>query len=484
MTSAKWPDLPEQVTVASVMTCNVETAIPQTPLAEVLECMASRRISCVIVEEKRRPVGVFSERDAVRMFSGGDKEVQGTVGEVMISPVTCVEPDTPLSKVAETMTTEKCRRLPVVDGKGLVIGLVTQTDVQAGLREQLAKYTENLEHILERRTEELRSMSDIADKIARFSRELMTLDMKEVLDIGAQQIPRMLGARSACFVLPDTNGGHVVAKECGPTIACERLVERIANAEESVAIESCAEADGHLVSLSFDLPKLNCVTGTPEEGKTEKGGVCLHVADRSVQSKEFMYAASMIRDILGANIANAMLFSATRKVSRLDSLTGLKRRYVFDEALDDACCLFARYERPSCVALIDIDRFKDINDRWGHDFGDRALAGVADIIRHSLRTIDIVARYGGDEFAVILPQTRTEQAAVALERLRVAISRWNVGMEGPEITVSIGYVSLRAGDSPADVLKRSDIALYQAKKQGRNQVCCSTEQSATLSLTN
>ncbi len=107
--------------------------------------------------------------------------------------------------------------------------------------------------------------------------------------------------------------------------------------------------------------------------------------------------------------------------SRVDALTGLANRRAFDERLDEEVARAIRYGHPLSLLMVDIDNFKLVNDRFGHTAGDEALKALAAIIDRSIRTIDIVARFGGEEFVVILPETPIEGAAVVAERVRIGM---------------------------------------------------------------
>jgi diguanylate cyclase (GGDEF)-like protein len=134
---------------------------------------------------------------------------------------------------------------------------------------------------------------------------------------------------------------------------------------------------------------------------------------------------------------------------------------------------FRRHERPLSLLMIDIDHFKSINDRFGHDVGDRLIVQINNACRDQKRKSDIVARLGGEEFALLLPETPLEAAQIAAERLRDAISRNVLALPDSDIavTASVGISSALEGGSLKTLLKHADLALYQAKRDGRNRVC-------------
>lgn len=158
-----------------------------------------------------------------------------------------------------------------------------------------------------------------------------------------------------------------------------------------------------------------------------------------------------------------------------DPLTGLGNRKRFDQAIADAIEHAKRNSTPFCVLADDVDHFKRINDRFGHSVGDQALRHVAISLNESVREDDIVCRYGGEEFAVILPGATLDEAGMVAERIRQAIAqrrlvRRSTGERIDTLTISIGVAMFRAGDTALSLYDRADTCLYAAKRDGRNRV--------------
>ena len=158
-----------------------------------------------------------------------------------------------------------------------------------------------------------------------------------------------------------------------------------------------------------------------------------------------------------------------------DPLTGLNNRRALHDKLKHEFERYARYKQPLAVAMIDLDGFKPINDRYGHLIGDRVLRAVSGALQHSVRSLDVAARYGGDEFAVVLPQTDAPGALRVGERIVKNISALRVptGSGDAEVSASLGLAFYPEGglDTPEDLLRAADQALYRAKKQGKNRLC-------------
>ena len=167
-----------------------------------------------------------------------------------------------------------------------------------------------------------------------------------------------------------------------------------------------------------------------------------------------------------------MLLSLYRQATR-DSLTGLFNRRALVERLMDEYHRTNRYNRSLAVVLFDLDRFKRVNDSYGHLTGDAVLKGFARLLTGMLRTTDVVGRYGGEEFLLVLPETGAGAARDLAERIRVACE--NTPVYGPHgemvnVTVSGGVAELTPDEGVPELINRVDECLYDAKSRGRNQV--------------
>lgn len=165
------------------------------------------------------------------------------------------------------------------------------------------------------------------------------------------------------------------------------------------------------------------------------------------------------------------------KIASTDPLTGILNRRTFLPRAEAEYARAQRYGRPMTFAMIDIDRFKRINDKYGHSVGDQALCHVVNVISDGLRLTDVLCRWGGEEFALILTETDEKSALITMQRLRRSVQdKPLLRAEKPDepipMTVSIGFGSVAAGDGALDTLiNRVDQALYTAKRTGRNKVC-------------
>jgi len=165
-------------------------------------------------------------------------------------------------------------------------------------------------------------------------------------------------------------------------------------------------------------------------------------------------------------------FCALAAQANYDSLTGLyNRRSWFDQAVQELAKA-ERYNHPMSVLMMDIDHFKKVNDLYGHNCGDEVLQRAAQIFKKTLREIDIIGRYGGEEFVVILPNTNEENALLVAERIREKIANEPISFNdlNVDLTISLGVALFGRDDTLDKLVDRADTFLYQAKNEGRDQV--------------
>jgi diguanylate cyclase (GGDEF)-like protein len=169
---------------------------------------------------------------------------------------------------------------------------------------------------------------------------------------------------------------------------------------------------------------------------------------------------------------NALLYRTATQSALRDPLTGAGNRIAMDQALQREIELSRRHLQPLSVLMLDIDHFKQVNDTHGHSTGDVVLKAVAALIKNQLRNVDMVFRYGGEEFLILLSNTCREAAAMVGERLRFAAQSEEYLADGHTIvlTVSLGCSTLLPGESAESLLRRADSALYVAKREGRNRL--------------
>ncbi|MCK3841871.1 MULTISPECIES: diguanylate cyclase [Pseudomonas] len=158
-----------------------------------------------------------------------------------------------------------------------------------------------------------------------------------------------------------------------------------------------------------------------------------------------------------------------RSLAERDALTRIANRYRLEKCLLEECDRAERFRVPLALVAMDIDDFKPVNDRYGHGVGDQTLIGVAERLESCVRTTDLLARWGGDEFMVVLPASNLDTAKELAERIRRAIKQSPI-VNDLNVTLSLGIVERRMGESPAALVARADRALYRSKAAGKDGV--------------
>jgi diguanylate cyclase (GGDEF)-like protein len=261
----------------------------------------------------------------------------------------------------------------------------------------------------------------------------------------------------------------------------DRAVSLCANGQEAEAIALVRSgADWHAIEAA--LATVGAIE-KEEQGLLASRTATNERAETLIDDYNYIVAAAGLVFLIVAATAGWSTLRAqarTRKMAEqlrhsatTDELTGLANRRAFLHALEVELARARRSGAPLSVAVADVDFFKRVNDKYGHGGGDDVLRALARIAETTMRTGDLVGRLGGEEFAILMPDTDEIQARIACERLRGAISGRTIRLgtgEDVAITLSTGVALLAAGDDRDRLVKRADGALYQAKEGGRNQV--------------
>jgi diguanylate cyclase (GGDEF)-like protein len=180
----------------------------------------------------------------------------------------------------------------------------------------------------------------------------------------------------------------------------------------------------------------------------------------------------LFSQLVGASIGNIKLFEKTQRQATTDGLTGLVNHRTFYEILEKELWRLRRYGGQISLLMVDVDNLKKINDAYGHRAGDKVIRDISKRIKECIRQIDTAARYGGDEFAVILLNSSLSDAAIVAQRMVDAVAKspttWN--KEQIPLSISVGLGRYDPDTTPEDITSRSDQALYLAKQAGKNTV--------------
>ncbi len=328
----------------------------------------------------------------------------------------------------------------------------------------------------------------LLEQITPMARQINCLDIERIADVCVKSIPNLVGVRFASlYVLDETNNILHLLKHNHPFLI-NKIVSLNQNPPSTMvmAVRSkelilIGDIDTHkrpIIKKSQRAFASNYKTSScaivPLICQDRVVGV-LNLADK-LDSDSFnrdnIALIDLFSQLVGASIGNVKLFEKTQRQATTDGLTGLVNHKTFYEILEKELWRSRRYGGQISLTMVDIDNLKKINDTYGHRAGDKVIREISRRIKECIRQIDTAARYGGDEFAVILPNTSLVDAIVAAERMVdvVAHSPTTWKKEQIPLSISVGLGQYDSDTNPEDITSRSDQALYTAKQAGKNTV--------------
>jgi len=265
-----------------------------------------------------------------------------------------------------------------------------------------------------------------------------------------------------------------------PASACQRALATFTTVVEN-EIGATALTSSEQIGIQ---PRSRMCTPLVSFGETVGVLVCESVRPRAFQSAD-VQALESVADIVATAIQNAGYVEKIRQLAFKDGLTGLFNRRFFEMRILEEIERATRYKGSMSVVMIDIDHFKKINDEFGHLLGDEVLRQVSNILAQHLRKLDFVCRFGGEEFAVILPETPGDNAAAVADKLRRVVEGWHFPGVPRPVTISAGVAATpNHGKTRDEIIRSADNALYSAKQTGRNRVIHAAELPAATAAGN
>ena len=336
----------------------------------------------------------------------------------------------------------------------------------------------------------IKSMHIAAEKIAYLAQGFRKLDLDEVFDLIINELPAVFNAKySSLFLLNEQNNSLEMVRSNYLKENYTKILDVDDHSPMMVALRQ-----NEIIVLSdiqkepYDFLHKKClgssciiipffIDGDSTSGDIIGGtagvkGVLNMGNIVDMETEEVVtYAASLIRNILGINILNARLYQKTQRLALIDGLTGLYNKDIFLEFLRKECDLSERDGSAFFLSIIDVDDFKAINDTHGHPIGDQVLTQLGLLFKNTVRKSDVIARFGGEEFAWIIRANNLGHINAVLDRLRIRV----MGKAFPNdirMTVSIGLSRYdpHSEDTMENLIDRSDQALYRAKRNGKNRV--------------
>ncbi len=347
----------------------------------------------------------------------------------------------------------------------------------------------------------LRELKRTVDELAAFNEIgktlTSTLDIREVMRMIMQKVSELLKPQNWSLLLVDEKKKDLYF-EIAVGEGAEKLRELRIQMGEGIAGWVAREGETLVVKDVHSDPRFadrfdavahfhtHAVLAVPLRSKGRTLGVIEVINGLSGQEfgEDDVRTLASIADYAAIALENARNFQRIEELTVLDDHTGLyNSRYLYRQ-LEVESVRARRFGHPLSIVFLDLDRFKHVNDTYGHQLGSLLLREVGKVLLSTLRTVDIATRYGGDEFVVLLPETDLKQSRLAAERLRQAlVDRYFLKEEGlaVRLTASFGVATLPDDGSSADeLMRKADMAMYQVKEGGRDGVRLASESASPL----
>ena len=326
------------------------------------------------------------------------------------------------------------------------------------------------------------------ESITPLAQKLNSLDLDSIAEICINDIPALIDARLASLYVLDETSDILHLQRYNHPFLINNIVS-LNQSPPSPMIMAVRSTKLILISNMDTLDKPHITSFQRPFSKNYATKSCiiaplvchgrvvgvLNLTDKnngSAFSHSEVALMELFRQLIGASIGNVKLFEKSQHLAQTDGLTGMYNHRTFYETLESELRRSQRYGGQIAIIMADIDNLKPINDNFGHRAGDLAIKQVSRRLRACIRQIDIAARYGGDEFAIILPNTSLEDATVVAERMVRMVGESPIKWDQQKIplSISVGVGRYESGTCPGDVTRATDEALYAAKQAGKNTV--------------
>ena len=328
----------------------------------------------------------------------------------------------------------------------------------------------------------------LLEQVTPLARQVNCLDMERIANVCIKNIPDLVGVRLASLYILDETNNILHLQTYNHPFVINKIVSLNQNppspmvmAVRSKKLIRMEDINTHKKPIIRKSQRAfaenyrtnNCIIA-PLICQERVVGV-LNLADKMQGDKfnsEDIALIELFSQLVGASIGNIKLFEKMQRQATTDGLTGLANHKRLYEILEKELWRSRRYGGQISLIMVDIDNLKRINDSYGHRAGDKVIKKISSKIKQCIRQIDTAARYGGDEFAVILPNTSLDDAIVVAERMLETVGNSPITWKREQIalSISVGLGQYDADTSPEDITSRSDEALYTAKQAGKNTV--------------
>ena len=328
----------------------------------------------------------------------------------------------------------------------------------------------------------------LIEQVIPLAQQINCLDIERIANVCIKNVPELVGVRLASLYVLDESNNILHLQKCNHPFLLNKIVSLnqtppspMVMAVRSKGLIQVGNIDKHTKpvikksqrAFAENYKTNNCII-VPLICQDNVVGV-LNLADKmegNSFNNEEIALIELFSQLVGASIGNIKLFEKIQRQATTDGLTGLANHKTFYEVLEKELWRARRYGGQISLILVDIDNLKKINDTYGHRAGDKVIRQIGRKIKECIRQIDTAARYGGDEFGVILPNTSLSDAVVAAERMVEVVSHSPVMWKREHIvlSISVGLGQYDANTNPEEITNRSDQALYAAKQAGKNTV--------------
>jgi len=328
----------------------------------------------------------------------------------------------------------------------------------------------------------------LLEQVTPLARQINCLDIERIARVCIENIPKLVGVRFASLYVLDEANNILHLQKYNHPFVINKIVSLNQNppspmvmAVRSKELILVGDIDTHQKpvirksqrAFAENYKTNNCVI-SPLICQDRVVGV-LNLADK-MNGDSFdcqdIALIELFSQLVGSSIGNIKMFEKIQRQATTDGLTGLANHKTFYEILEKELWRYRRYGGQISMIMVDIDNLKKINDAYGHRVGDKVIREISKKVKECIRQIDTAARYGGDEFAVILPNTSLADAIVVAERMVDTVSNSPMTWKKEQIalSISVGLGQYEADISADDITSRSDQALYTAKQAGKNTV--------------
>ncbi len=428
--------------VSDVMSKEIISVSPDDSVSKAVSLMSKFRKSCVLVLQENKPIGIITERNITKAIV--NDSLNKSAKEVMTPSSIAIKRDINLYEASKLMDKNYLRSLPIIDERGDAIGVITMTDIITNLR---FDYIETLRNMMKERDRFLTESEAKFKTLIEQSLEGVIIVQDEIIKFVNPTLLKFLGYNENEII------NNEIFKFLYPE-SRELLLECFKKMQRNEVISTPIEL--HMMQKNNEEIYMEAFLNLIEyEGQPSVIMTTRDISDRKIYESEL------------------------KRLVITDDLTGLYNQRFFLTEIIKEIERAKRHKRKLSLLFIDIDDFKSFNDSYGHWEGDYVLKKFAELIKKNVRDIDMVCRYGGEEFVILLPETSKIEAFDVAERIRATVGRHNFHtytLDGSPAevtrTVSIGVAELEANDNMETFLKRADRAMFQAKMAGKNKVVC------------